>query len=368
MEEYNNVQRLGASRNDMYWIIYQTINLVNDKIYIGVHKTKDPYTFDGYLGCGVYNTKPASYMYGKTTFELAVKKYGPNNFKRIVLQIYNNEEDAYNEEARLVNEDFLKRSDVYNMILGGKIPYIKKDGIKVYQYDLEGNYVASFESFLEGGKSIGVNKGTISDSVSHKLSSGGYYWSTEKVDKLDLKEFHSTKIYKPVYKYDINGNFLEELKSTNKSGYSYAHQAAILGHLVDKKYYFCYVKDSSYSKARDSYIKTRSIFQYNKNGVFLKEWNYLNALKEFPHDGINQCIRNKKLSKSGFFWGLQQYPIYNQPTKKVQQKIGKYTLDGELIKEYKNSSECYKENGKGVYKAVVGLRKTYKGFIYKYIS
>lgn len=40
MEEYNNVQRLGESRNDIYWILYQTINLQNNKIYIGVHKTK----------------------------------------------------------------------------------------------------------------------------------------------------------------------------------------------------------------------------------------------------------------------------------------------------------------------------------------
>lgn len=35
------------------YIVYQTINLVNNKIYIGVHKTVDPTVFDGYIGCGV---------------------------------------------------------------------------------------------------------------------------------------------------------------------------------------------------------------------------------------------------------------------------------------------------------------------------
>ena len=68
MEEYNNVQRLGESRNDIYWILYQTINLQNNKIYIGVHKTKNPYEFDGYIGCGVYITQPNSYIYSKTKF------------------------------------------------------------------------------------------------------------------------------------------------------------------------------------------------------------------------------------------------------------------------------------------------------------
>ncbi len=54
--------------------------------------------------------------------ECAVKKYGPKNFSRTVLSIFENEEEAYNEEARLVDTEFLKRNDVYNMILGGKIP------------------------------------------------------------------------------------------------------------------------------------------------------------------------------------------------------------------------------------------------------
>ena len=36
----------------MKYIVYQTINVVNNKVYIGVHKTETPYIFDGYLGCG----------------------------------------------------------------------------------------------------------------------------------------------------------------------------------------------------------------------------------------------------------------------------------------------------------------------------
>ena len=102
MEEYNNVQRLGESRNDIYWILYQTVNLQNNKIYIGVHKTKNPYEFDGYIGCGVYITQPNSYIYSKTKFQAAVKKYGVNSFKRTVIKIFTNEDIVFQKIIDLI--------------------------------------------------------------------------------------------------------------------------------------------------------------------------------------------------------------------------------------------------------------------------
>lgn len=37
----------------MKYIVYKTTNIVNQKIYIGVHQTLNPDKFDGYLGCDV---------------------------------------------------------------------------------------------------------------------------------------------------------------------------------------------------------------------------------------------------------------------------------------------------------------------------
>lgn len=43
----------------MKYIVYLTTNInssINgiNRIYIGVHQTKNPEIFDGYIGCGVY--------------------------------------------------------------------------------------------------------------------------------------------------------------------------------------------------------------------------------------------------------------------------------------------------------------------------
>lgn len=56
----------------MKYIVYKTTNLVNDFIYIGVHKTDNPDIFDGYIGCGVYINKASTFLKPKTNFQIAV--------------------------------------------------------------------------------------------------------------------------------------------------------------------------------------------------------------------------------------------------------------------------------------------------------
>jgi hypothetical protein len=121
----------------MKYIIYITTNQVNNKIYIGVHKTNTPYSFDNYLGCGVFTNLPKSYINGGTLFQRAVVKYGPDKFKRKTLKVFNTLEEALAYEATLVDESFISRTDTYNMIIGGGYPPDLSK--KVYQFDLLGN-------------------------------------------------------------------------------------------------------------------------------------------------------------------------------------------------------------------------------------
>lgn len=109
----------------MKYIVYCTTNLINQKVYIGYHETENPDIFDQYLGNGVYANRPSSYMNPKYAFHYAVKKYGPKNFKRSILYIYDTEEEALAKEAELVTPDFIKLNTNYNMIPGGGSPVLK---------------------------------------------------------------------------------------------------------------------------------------------------------------------------------------------------------------------------------------------------
>ncbi|MBQ8131152.1 MAG: hypothetical protein IJ193_01525 [Bacilli bacterium] len=106
--------------NKFKYIVYCTTNKINRFIYVGVHQTINPDVFDGYIGCGVYCNQPSSYNNPTTNFQYAVKQFGPSNFIRNIISIFDDEDEAYMLEADIVNEEFLKRPDVYNMILGGK--------------------------------------------------------------------------------------------------------------------------------------------------------------------------------------------------------------------------------------------------------
>ena len=132
--------------NDYKWIVYLTTNVVNQKIYVGVHKTINPDKFDGYIGNGIYVNKPVTYEHSKTIFQRAVKKYGPKNFVRKTLAVFDNEDEAYLLEEEIVNEEFLSRDDVYNMVLGGG-GGVLFTGIPCHKYSLDGKYIESYKSF-----------------------------------------------------------------------------------------------------------------------------------------------------------------------------------------------------------------------------
>lgn len=55
----------------MIYCLYQTTNLVNGKIYVGIHQSQS--LDDAYLGSG-------------KLLKAAIKKYGRKNFKREILK------------------------------------------------------------------------------------------------------------------------------------------------------------------------------------------------------------------------------------------------------------------------------------------
>lgn len=236
----------------MKYIVYQTVNKINNKIYIGVHKTETPEEFDGYLGNGIYIYKPSSYMHPKTYFQYAVKKYGIKNFIRTTLKIFDTEEEAYNMEAEIVTQEFLERDDTYNLVLGGRST--EQFMVKVYMYDLEGNFETEFESVFAVAKYLNPDAkggGHLPRAIKKRHQFLGHQFSYEKVDKMPkLKAMKNReKVEKPytggkVGRYDQDGNLLEIYETMThcvKAGYKNAKLVALGKRNLCKGFVFKYL-------------------------------------------------------------------------------------------------------------------------------
>lgn len=99
----------------MFYYLYEIKNLINGKVYRGVHKTKK--MDDGYMGSGAAICE-------------AIKTDGLENFSKTILETFESSEEMYRREEELVDADFLARNDVYNKRRGGfgGFDYINKIG------------------------------------------------------------------------------------------------------------------------------------------------------------------------------------------------------------------------------------------------
>jgi hypothetical protein len=88
----------------MYHFTYIIRNLINNKIYYGVHSTNK--LNDGYWGSSPYLGK-------------AKKKYGLKNFRKEYVKFFYTRDAAVAEEIRVVTREFINRKDTYNGKVGG---------------------------------------------------------------------------------------------------------------------------------------------------------------------------------------------------------------------------------------------------------
>ena len=96
----------------MYYIVYKTINILNNRYYIGIHKQRT-LAFDGYFGSG-------------KLIKQALKKHGKENFFRETLFVFDNLISCKEKEQELVNDSLLEDSLSYNMCIGGGSPPDRK--------------------------------------------------------------------------------------------------------------------------------------------------------------------------------------------------------------------------------------------------
>lgn len=101
-----------------HFIIYEMLNVINNKFYIGKHETYDP--FDNYIGSG-------------WMIKRAIPKYSLENFIKIILFDLESREQLKIAERKLMpaSSCHCHDSQCYNLVPGGGGGFLRADGTNI---------------------------------------------------------------------------------------------------------------------------------------------------------------------------------------------------------------------------------------------
>lgn len=203
-----------------FFIVYQITNLLDNRIYVGAHVTKN--INDSYMGSSKYLRKDISNL-------------GKQNFKKEILFIFDNKEDMLAKEAEIVDKTFCFRNDTYNRIKGG-INSFDTRGMFVGK-DKNGNTILTYSDdprFLSG-EIVGATKGRpgIKSMLGKKRDeeTKRKIGEKNKINSTGRKQSEKTKEKKrqiaeqinsiKCFVYNLNGDFLSEERSMSECSNKY---------------------------------------------------------------------------------------------------------------------------------------------------
>lgn len=329
----------------MKYIVFCTINQKDNRILVGIHETKDPSIFDGYIGDMVYINQNSTFMYPKTPFQCAVKKYGVQSFKRVTLYVFNTLKEAYNQYECIVNNSFIRQDFTYN----GFIPTLTVEGGKeykgsIYQFNLDGTLIKEWKSINDIMKFYNRTKAKIISAITFKHMFLNYYWSMHNF--IDIKNYNPKDTTKVIHLYTLGGKWLREFTSLEecseflKVDIKTILEAVKTQHKIGNYYVSNALTDLFVPKARRQCLHTK--FYLYKNREFIGEFigkDLLKAIKETSWTKLRNRIND------GGWWGdfyisLNKIPEDKIPERKKREiRIDIYTKYGDFIESINSIKE-----------------------------
>lgn len=237
----------------MHFYVYKITNKINNKVYIGAHKTSN--LNDNYMGSG-------------KIIKRAIQKHGLENFDKQILKFFESQKEMFDYEKLIVNEDFINSKNTYNVKLGG---------LGGWDFVNE-NYSDDYRKY---NGSLGGNL------ISEKIKTNEYF-KNEFCKKVKLGLIESER-----YKNYINS------KDYNKNIKKFQENGTIASQSKDTK------------EKRSNTILKRNSFTKDKNSQYNKLWIYNEELGEIKQIAKFDIIpENWKLGKPNGFINREKINYY----------------------------------------------------------
>jgi len=283
---------------------YKILNKQTNKVYVGyttnfkVRKRKHL----AELKRGCHHSQKLQRSYDKHKLE----SFSVEVFEEGVMDIV----DAYKREVELVAE-FDSFHNGYNMTMGGEgihghFGELHWKKVKIYQYDLQGNYIQSFPTIKEASMKIyGASNGLLRFNSPVLLAFGKYLTSRVPQTKDQLCKIH---------RYDLNGDYMDSFYSeTCAARLVGGNEQNITRAIKIKGTYLGYQWSNDYksdigekvvsSKENTRKGQGRAIIQLDKiTEAPIREYEVIaDAIREYGWS-ISSCIRGLSKTAYGFKW------------------------------------------------------------------
>lgn len=181
---------------------------------------------------------------------------------------------------------------------------------KIYQYDLNGNYIRSFDSAVEAKRETGIYN--ISKCLSDEYNNaGGYIWTTEYKEIIELpkRKFDGIQIIQ----YDLMGNIINIYDSVYDIIELYPKcQITAINKCCNRQidnhcnFIFRYSRDielETYGYIKPPNPKAKEVSQYDKQGNLIKTYPTVNkAIDETKIIHISECANGLRKTAGGYIW------------------------------------------------------------------
>lgn len=281
--------------------IYKITNDINNKVYIGQTITTIADRWHGHMSSVLNEKRYKSALYN------AMRKYGREKFhikeissftkatKGELIDTLNIEEQKY-----IKYYQSLITQNGYNLEKGGNNKRVP--GRKVHKYDLELNYICSYESCEEAGRQNNIDGCTIYSCCKHDYyTAGGYIWSFDNEE--------------PVNPYSELPYFLKNMQID-----------------MERKY-----------KLYNLGWNGERIFQYNAYGEVINVFSDLIDAKEklnisYTDLRYNLSGKNKKFKKSVLRYESMPFNAYSISPN--LQPITLYDLQGNFVRNFETKADA----------------------------
>ena len=365
------------NRKENIWTLYIHIipksitKYTYDKYYVGITKQSIKNRWNNGNG------------YRNQIFYKAIKKYGWNNIEHYIIASCLTENEAKDFEKILI--DKLKcntRKYGYNRTNGGdgvlgfvmsteakskiskshmgiKNPFygkthtkearlkmsekrknVSKIGKKVYQFDMNGNYITTYKSIREAEKVFSIFNSQLGKHIRSHTPFLNYLWGFESdvsiinnIPKLNYEykgRFYSYA--KKVYKFNMNGDYITSYSSIKEAEMELGTRHTLGRNIKKHKEFFGYLwgfdediiiinntfkLNYIYKKGLPKNFK--NVYMFNINGDFIKKYNCAIEASEDTNINNKYITRSARIwnTSCGYYWRYEDGIGFNENGKPI---------------------------------------------------